>query len=117
MRRADGELARGSGRDCVAARGKVSKRPVKVGKVSHGGGEDGVVETGRLWGLKRSLLSVSVSWCILAVKVKRQLTGEASYEASRPEKGMAAASMLLIQLSDKPPPKRAPPRSPSAASR
>jgi hypothetical protein len=31
---------------------------------------------------------------------EQKLTVEASYEASRPEKGMAAVSMLFIQSSD-----------------
>lgn len=55
MRWMDGKLSRRCRMDGIVG-GEVSKGTVKVGKVCQGGGEDGVIETGRLWRLKRVLL-------------------------------------------------------------
>jgi hypothetical protein len=50
----DGELSRRCRVDGIV--GEVSEGTIKVGKVCQGGREDGVIETRRLWRLKRVLL-------------------------------------------------------------
>ena len=55
MRRVDGELSRRCRMDGIVG-GEVSEGAIKVGKVCQGGREDGVIETRRLWRLKRVLL-------------------------------------------------------------
>jgi hypothetical protein len=64
MRRVDGELSWRCGVDGIVG-GEVSKGTIKVGKVCQGRGEDGVIETRRLWRLKRVLPT-----CWLAVSLE-----------------------------------------------
>lgn len=65
MRRMDGELSRRCRMDGIVG-GEVSEGAIKVGKVCQGGREDGVIETRRLWRLKRVLLCRSLVWSVQA---------------------------------------------------